>query len=86
MGELRSVGRTTLDDWIRAYRRGGFAALLPMQRASLPRTPRALLEQADALRRENPARTAAQIARIIARANGGRGPSGSTSGICEGSG
>ena len=24
-GELRSVGRSTLDDWIRAYRTGGFA-------------------------------------------------------------
>jgi putative transposase len=77
-GELRSVWRTTLDDWIRAYRRSGFGALLPRQRASVPRTPRALLEQAEALRRENPQRTAAQIARIIAAANGGRGPSAST--------
>lgn len=77
-GELRSVGRTTLDDWIRAYRRGGFAALVPKQRASVARTPRALLEQAEALRRENPQRTCAQIARIIAAANGGRGPSQST--------
>jgi putative transposase len=46
-GELRSVGRTTLDDWIRAYRLGGFGALVPKQRASVPRTPRALLEQAE---------------------------------------
>ena len=74
-GELRSVGRTTLDDWIRAYRAGGFAALRPKQRASVPRTPRASLEQAEVLRRENPARTCAQIARIIAAANDGRGPS-----------
>jgi len=77
-GELRSVGRTTLDDWIRAYRAGGFAALVPKQRASVPRTPRALLEQAEVLRRENPARTCAQIARIITAANDGRGPSPST--------
>ncbi len=77
-GELRSVGRTTLDDWIRAYRLGGFAALMPKQRASVPRTPRALLEQAEVLRRENPARTCAQIARIVAAANNGRGPSAST--------
>ena len=28
-GDLRRVGRSTLDDWIRAYRRGGFAALVP---------------------------------------------------------
>jgi putative transposase len=77
-GELRSVGRSTLDDWIRAYRTGGFAGLAPRQRASVPRTPRALLLQAETLRRENPARTAAQIQRIIAAANGGAGPSQST--------
>lgn len=77
-GELRSVGRSTLDDWIRAYRAGGFAALTPRQRASVPRTARALLLQAETLRRENPARTAAQIQRIIRAANGGSGPSQST--------
>jgi putative transposase len=77
-GDLRQVGRSTLDDWIRAYRRGGFGALVPKQRASVPRTPSVLLEQAEALRRENPRRTCAQIARIIAQANGGRGPSQST--------
>ena len=77
-GDLRQVGRSTLDDWIRAYRRGGFAALVPKQRASVPRTPSALLDQAEALRRENPRRTCAQIARIIATANDGRSPSQST--------
>jgi putative transposase len=77
-GELRSVGRSTLDDWIRAYRAGGFEALAPRQRASVPRTPRALLEQAETLRRENPQRTAAQIQRIITAANGGAGPSRTT--------
>lgn len=77
-GELRSVGRSTVDDWIRAYRAGGFEALAPKQRASVPRTPRALLEQAEVLRRENPARTAAQIQRIIKAANGGLGPSRTT--------
>lgn len=77
-GELRSVGRSTVDDWIRAYRTGGFEALAPRQRASVPRTPRALLLQAEVLRRENPERTAAQIQRIIATANGGVGPSRTT--------
>jgi len=77
-GDWRQVGRSTLDDWIRAYRRGGFAALVPKQRASVPRTASVLLDQAEALRRENPRRTCAQIARIIAAANGGRGPSQST--------
>jgi putative transposase len=77
-GELRSVGRSTLDDWIRAYRAGGFEALSPRQRASVPRTARSLLLQAEMLRRESPARTAAQIQRIIRAANGGSGPSQST--------
>jgi putative transposase len=77
-GDLRQVGRSTVDDWIRAYRRGGFGALLPKQRASVPRTPSVLLDRAETLRRENPRRTCAQIARIIATANGGRGPSRST--------
>jgi putative transposase len=77
-GELRSVGRSTVDDWIRAYRAGGFQALFPRQRASVPRTARVLLEQAETLRRENPARTAAQIRRIIRAANDGAGPSQST--------
>ena len=44
----------------------------------MPRTPRVLLDQAEALRRENPRRTCAQIARIIAKANDSRGPSQST--------
>jgi len=77
-GDLRQVGRSTVDDWIRAYRRGGFQALAPKQRASVPRTPSVLLERAEVLRRENPRRTCAQIARIIAAAHGGRGPSAST--------
>ena len=77
-GDLREVGRSTLDDWIRAYRRGGFAGLVPKQRASVPRTPGVLLDRAEALRRENPRRTCAQIARIIATANDGQGPSVST--------
>jgi putative transposase len=77
-GEWRQVGRSTLDDWIRTYRRGGFAALLPRQRASVPRTPRVPLDHAEALRRENPRRKCAQIARIIAKANDGRGSSQST--------
>jgi putative transposase len=57
---------------------GRVSGAFPRQRASVPRTPRALLEQAETLRRENPARTAAQIRRIIAASNGGAGPSQST--------
>jgi putative transposase len=79
-GELKPIGRSTLDDWIRAYRGGGFGALIPKERASVPRTAAALLEEAAALRRENPARTAAQISRILKARHGGRGPSESTVG------
>jgi len=79
-GELRTLGRSTLDEWIRAYRRGGFAGLLPKERAAVPRTAGALLEEAAALRRERPQRTAAQIARIMHARHGQRSPSASTVG------
>jgi putative transposase len=64
-GRRVRVARNTLDRWIRAYREGGFDALVPA-----PRTPERLLELAVALRREQPARTAAQIHRIIVEAEG----------------
>jgi len=78
LGELRAPARTTLDDWIRAYRRGGFEALKPAERAPGPRTPAPLLEQAAALRRELPARTGAQIAEILGRLHGEQAPSART--------
>ncbi len=77
-GELRSPARSTLDQWIRAYRRGGFEALKPAERAPGPRTPAPLLEQAAALRRELPARTGGQIAEILGRLHGERAPSART--------
>jgi len=77
-GELRCPGRSTLDDWIRAYRRGGFAALKPAERYPGPRTPAPLLEQAAALRRGLPARTGAQIAAILCHLQGDRAPSART--------
>jgi putative transposase len=52
------------------YLAGGFDALKPVQRQGVPRTAAVLLEQAVALRREQPARTGAQIARILARLHG----------------
>ena len=36
--ELR-VGRSTLDEWIRAWRKGGFEALKPAPRALSPKVP-----------------------------------------------
>ena len=53
--------RDTLDRWIRRYRAGGFEELIPSTRAACPRTDAATLELAAALKRENPARTAAQV-------------------------
>ena len=64
-GRLVRVSRTTLDDWIRAYRRGGFEALVPKPRDVAPRTPVELLELAFQLKREQPARTAAQVRQIM---------------------
>jgi putative transposase len=69
-GRWVRVSRTTLDRWVRAYRSGGYAALVPTPRRVANKTPERLLELACALRREQPARTAAQIHRIIVEAEG----------------
>jgi len=69
-GRWVRVSRNTLDRWIRAYREGGFDALVPAPRRVANQTPERLLELAVALRREQPARTAAQIHRIIVEAEG----------------
>ena len=70
-GRWVRVSRNTLDRWIRAYREGGFEALVPAPRRMANQTPERLLELACALRREQPARTAAQIHRIILETEGG---------------
>ena len=72
-GEPVRVTRWTLDAWIRAWRRGGFDALVPSPRQSQPRTPPEVIELAAALKKENPARTAAQVQRIL-RAQSGWAP------------
>ncbi len=69
-GDLVSVSRSTVDRWIRAWRSGGFDALIPQPRHVDPRTEAAMLDLAVALKRERPDRTAAQIARIIAAEKG----------------
>ncbi len=76
-GARVSYSRDTLDRWIRRYRAGGFAELIPSMRTMSPRTDAATLELAAALKRENPARTAAQVARIL-RSSAGWAPSEST--------
>ena len=69
-GRWVRVSRNTVDRWIRAYRRGGFGALVPAPRRVANQTPERLLELACALRKEQPARTSAQIHRIIVEAEG----------------
>lgn len=64
-GDAVRVSRGTIDRWIRAWRRGGFDALVPSPRQASSRTPTEVLELAVALKREVPARTAAQVAAIL---------------------
>jgi putative transposase len=69
-GEPARVSRSTLDRWIRAWRVGGFDALVPPVRHVHPRTAAEALELAVRLKRERPARTAAHIVRIIETSQG----------------
>jgi putative transposase len=71
------ISRASLDRWIRDYRSGGFAALVPAPRRVLPCTPPQVLELAVALKTEAPDRTAAQVAVVLA-AHGGFAPSART--------
>jgi putative transposase len=64
-GQQVRISRQTLDRWIRDWRAGGFDALVPNARQCTPRTDPEVLEMAVALRRENPQRTTAGIARIL---------------------
>jgi putative transposase len=66
-GEPVRVSRASLDRWIRAWRAGGFDALMPPARQVTLRTPAEVLGLAAALKRENPARTAAQVVRVQRR-------------------
>ncbi len=76
-GGQHCYSRDTLDRWIRRYRAGGFDALAPSIRQPGTRLDTEVLELAAALKRENPDRTAAQVARIL-RASTGYSPSEST--------
>jgi putative transposase len=69
-GERVRVSRNTLDRWIRAWRAGGFQALVPDPRVGVPLTPAEVLELATGLKREAPQRTAAQVAQILGETNG----------------
>jgi putative transposase len=65
-GRRVQVGRSTLDRWVRAYRTGGFDALVPAARTRRPLTATQILDLAVRLKREQPKRTAEHIASIIA--------------------
>ena len=65
------VTRWTLDRWIGAVaRRAGSTRWCRRPRQPAPRTPAEVLALAEALKRENPARTAAQVRRILQVASG----------------
>jgi len=74
-GDRVRVSRVTLDRWIRAWRVGGFDALVPSTRHVEPRTQASVLDLAAALKREVPGRTAAQIAGLSSLLCMSRGPS-----------
>ncbi|HEY8558654.1 MAG TPA: DDE-type integrase/transposase/recombinase [Actinomycetes bacterium] len=69
-GERVRVSRNTLDRWIAAWRVGGFDALLPDPRVGRPRVDADVLGLAVTLKREQPRRSAAQIAAVIAERHG----------------
>ena len=70
-GRRVRVARSTLDEWIRAYRAGGFEALVPKPRVVVPRTDVEVLGLAEKLKREQPERTAAQVGRVMSRSRCG---------------
>jgi putative transposase len=67
-GQRVEVTGPSLRRWLRAWRQGGFQALVPAVRRQPNRTPAELLEAAEVLKREAPRRTAAQVARALAEA------------------
>jgi putative transposase len=69
-GTYVKVSRATLDRWIRAWRAGGFDALVPKPRAGAPVIPRELLDLAATQKRAAPRRSAAQIALQIEEQRG----------------
>jgi putative transposase len=64
-GAQVTVSVQTLRRWHRLYAAGGFGALVPSPRQCGPRTPGEVLALAEALKREKPERTAAQVRRIL---------------------
>lgn len=65
-GRRVRIARSTIDRWIRAWRTGGYEALVPEERAGVPLTAAHILDVAVTLKREEPKRTAAHIAGVLA--------------------
>jgi putative transposase len=65
-GQRVRVARSTIDRWIRAWRAGGYEALVPELRAGVPLTANHVLDLAVTLKREQPKRTAAHIVDVLA--------------------
>lgn len=72
-GRLMRIGRSTLDDWIRAWRKGGFEALVDRPRVVPLRTCAEVLDLAERLKREQPDRSAVQVHAVM-QAAGHRPP------------
>ena len=64
-GRRVTVSYSTLTRWRRRYEEGGSGALVPSPRQPAPRTPAEVLALAEALKREKPGRTAAQVRRVL---------------------
>ncbi|HMD51157.1 MAG TPA: DDE-type integrase/transposase/recombinase [Solirubrobacteraceae bacterium] len=64
-GRALRIGRSTLDEWIRAWRRGGFEALIDPPRVVPPRISPEVLGLAEALKKEAPERSAVQVRAVI---------------------
>lgn len=73
-GSTRTISRNTIDRWVAAYRSGGLAGLRPEVRADVGAVRRHpdLFSEAAALRREQPARSAAQISHVLFARHGVR--------------
>src|SRR5258707_8962479 len=71
-GSARTYSRGPIDRWLRAWRKGGLAALKPSPRADTGpvRAHPELFAEAAALRLELPGRSAAQIASILYHRHG----------------
>ncbi len=69
-GRRATVSYSTVTRGRRLYEAGGFEALVPSPRQPAPRTPEEVLALAEALKRERPGRTAAQVRRILRQTAG----------------